>query len=220
MTSAFRPKAVIKLILVKRSANDPLRTFVSVSGPKLQSKVMDTVSSQQIAEELGITRRHVLRQIDRRADQLGIKVIRGRRNEILLSRADADALVEDFGARRRTQPSSSIDATSNDGFGYVYVIQLLPKELSLRHKLGYTDNVEQRLRDHRTTAPTLELVKAWRCKPTWEKAAIAAITNCECEQIGGPNSEVYDGDTDVFVERAGAFFSLMPQPNAGQNIVD
>ena len=174
---------------------------------------MENISCEQIATELGITRRHVLRQIQRRADQLGIKVIRGKRNEVFLSRTDADTLIDDYEPRRRTLPPTSDAAGSTEGFGFVYIIQLLPDELPLRHKLGYTDNIEQRLRDHRTAAPTLRLVKAWPCKRTWEYAAIASMTRSDCEQIG---VEVYDGETSTFLDRAESFFALMPKPNTDE----
>lgn len=170
---------------------------------------MQNVSSKEIAEELGITSRHVLRQIWKRADQLRIKIILGKRNKIFLSRADADTLISDYKPRRRSHTSLSVDAATSDGFGYVYIIQLHPNELPLRHKLGYTDNLEVRLADHRTAAPTLRLVKAWRSQRTWEAAAIASITRGDCNKI---SAEVYDGDTNGFVKRAEAFFSLMPQP--------
>lgn len=178
---------------------------------------METVSCEQIANELGVTRRHVLRQIQRRADQLGINVIRGKKNEVFLTRNDADMLIGDYEPRRRSSASSNAIANSGDGFGFVYVIQLLPEELPLRHKLGYTDNLEQRLRDHRTTTPTLKLAKAWPCKRTWEVAAIASMTRSECEKIG---VEVYDGETNMFLSRADAFFDLMPMPAADELILE
>ena len=140
---------------------------------------MEEISCEQIAAELGITRRHVLRQIQRRAEKLGITVIRGKRNEVFLSRADADMLINDYEPRRRSVASATSATNSSEGFGFVYVIQLLPDELPLRHKLGYTDNLEQRLRDHRTAAPTLRLVKAWPCKRIWEAAAIASMTRSD-----------------------------------------
>ena len=173
---------------------------------------MEEVSCEQIDTELGITRRHVLRQIQRRAEKLGIAVIRGKRNEVFLSRADADALISDYEPRRRQLPSASSEAGAKEGFGFVYVIQPLPEELPLRHKLGYTDNLEQRLRDHRTAAPTLKLVKAWPCKRTWEAAALASMTRSDCDQIG---VEVYDGETRMFVSRAESFFDLLPKPKPG-----
>ena len=53
----------------------------------------------------------------------------------------------------------------------------------------------------------LRVLKANR--PTWEAAAIASITRDGSTKVG---VEVYDGDYDVFLARAEAFFELMPTP--------
>ena len=81
---------------------------------------MEEVSCEEIARKLQITRRHVLRQVQRRAKRLGLTIIRGRRNEVLLSRTDADALISDYEQRRRPLASSSWAASSTEGFGFVY----------------------------------------------------------------------------------------------------
>lgn len=168
---------------------------------------MDLVSIRQIAEELGVNKDYALRLVSRRAAELGLKPHRGRRNALFLSREDADRLAQDYQPRMpRPYPILHNDAT---GFGYFYLIQLHPDDLPNRLKIGYTDKLEVRLSDHRTSAPTLRLVKSWPCKRTWEEAAKASITRDGCRCIGG---EVFDGDMQVFVERADAFFARMPSP--------
>jgi hypothetical protein len=170
---------------------------------------MATISITKIAAELGVTKDYALRLVKRRATALGIRPERGRRNAVSLSREDADRLIQDY---RPRSVRSALGAEQTGGFGYFYVVQLHPDELPSRLKIGYTDNMDVRLSDHRTAAPTLRLVKSWPCKRTWEEAAKASITRGVCRCVGG---EVFDGDVREFVQRADAFFSIMPVPAPG-----
>jgi hypothetical protein len=163
---------------------------------------MESIRVKQLAEELGITTEYALRL----AKKSGCEIHYGKRNAAFLTRADADKIISDY-QPRRTSKDNTDENSEFDGFGYYYVIQLLPQELPDRIKIGFTDSIDQRLADHRTTNPTLKLVKAWPCKRTWEHAATASITRAECKKIGG---EVYEGKAEGFVGRAEAFFALMP----------
>src|SRR2546427_1145326 len=155
---------------------------------------MDMVSVRQVAAELDIGKDYALRLIKRRAQSLGLKPHYGKRNAVSLSRADADRLIEDYRPVRLFRA----DAKSTPG-GCFYIIQLHPEDLPNRLKIGYTDNINVRLSDHRTSAPTLKLVKCWPCRRTWEDAAKACVTREGCTAVGG---EVYDGNLRDFVERA------------------
>ena len=170
---------------------------------------MDMVSIKKIAEELKINKDYALRLVKRRAEALDIRPQRGKRGTLFLSREDADHLIKDYQPKRASLASSAIDAARPRGFGYFYIIQLHPEDLPTRVKIGYTDNLDVRQSDHRTTAPTLKLLKSWPCKRTWEEGAKASVTRESCRDIGG---EVFDGDVQGFTDRAEAFFSLMPHP--------
>ena len=165
---------------------------------------MTAITITKIAAELGVNKDYALRLVKRRAAALGIRPQRGPRNAVSLSREDADRLIQDYRPRSRRP---SLGAGQTGGFGYFYVIQLHPDDLRSRLKIGYTDNMDVRLSDHRTAAPTLRLVKSWPCKRSWEEAAKASITRGGCRCIGG---EVFDGDVREFIQRADAFFSIMP----------
>src|SRR5215831_7948891 len=132
---------------------------------------MDSVSVKEIAQELKIGKDYALRLIKRRAESLGLKPHYGKRNAVSLSRDDAHRLIQDY---RPVRPFLS-EAKSSPG-GCFYIIQLHPEDLPNRLKIGYSDNINVRLSDHRTSAPTLKLVKSWPCKRTWEEAAKACIT--------------------------------------------
>lgn len=183
-------------------------------GPLSSNSQMDKVPIRKVAEEMGVNKDYALRLVKTRSEQLGLKPQFGKRNAVYLTRSDADRLIKDYEPRRTKPTTDGRPALRTEGFGFFYVIQLHPHDLPNRLKIGYTDSLEVRLSDHRTTAPTLKLVKSWPCKRTWEDAARASITRRECKHIGG---EVYDGDVHLFVQHAEAFFAVMPQPLFSRN---
>jgi len=166
---------------------------------------VDMVSAKKVAEELKIGKDYALRLIKRRAKSLSLNPHYGKRNTVSLSREDADRLIADF---RAVRPFRS-DDTKPTRSGCFYIIQLHPGDLPNRLKIGYTNNIDVRLSDHRTSAPTLRLVKCWPCRRNWEDAAKACITRDGCKVVGG---EVFDGDVEAFINRAEAFFAIMPRP--------
>ena len=98
------------------------------------------------------------------------------------------------------------------GAGYFYVIQLVPELDPDRVKLGFADNVETRLAQHRTSAPTAKLLKSWPCKRSWEHAAMDAIVS-----IGGKLilNEVFEFDNmDAVLKQGDEFFTLLPRPGS------
>jgi hypothetical protein len=91
----------------------------------------------------------------------------------------------------------------------------VPEALPNRVKIGYADNVDQRLNEHHTAAPTAKLLKAWPCKRSWDYAAMDCITREECKLV---LNEVYEGDIEHFLARGDAFFELMPNPNTEKEL--
>lgn len=127
---------------------------------------------------------------------------------LALSHGDAERLyalreAQGYGRALPRPPAAVVTST-----GYFYAISLIPDFDRRRIKLGFAQDVEGRLAAHRTAAPTAELIKAWPCRRTWEPVAIESVTRVECRQIG---TEVFDcEDVDRLIERADAFFLLMP----------
>jgi hypothetical protein len=82
-----------------------------------------------------------------------------------------------------------------------------------RFKVGFTTDLDDRIRKHRCSAPFVRIEKAWPCRRAWERAAIDCATE-GCEQL---HTEVFRAKkvADV-VARADRFFALMPSlvPNA------
>jgi len=95
------------------------------------------------------------------------------------------------------------------------LIQLVPEALPNRIKVGFADNAEKRLAEHRTAAPTAKLLKTWPCKRSWDYAAMDSITRDGCRLV---LNEVYEGDVEGFVRRGDQFFALMPNPDSEKEL--
>ena len=171
---------------------------------------MVMISIKKLAEELQINKDYALRLVKKMVPELDLKLHYGRRNALSLSREDADRVINVYRRGAVSRTASQNGAARPFGCGYFYIIQLHPEDLPTRLKIGYTDNLDVRQSDHRTSAPTLQLIRSWPCRRTWEEAAKASITREDCRCIGG---EVFDGDVQGFLERAEAFFAIMPMPS-------
>jgi len=125
-----------------------------------------------------------------------------------ISRSDANELRVFFEQRNSSDIYEDENEVSVNRYGYFYLIQLVPEILPERVKIGYTDNIQQRLSQHRTAAPTSTLLKSWGCKRTWDQAAMDSISRKDCKHV---LNEVYEGNIGGFIERGDKFFSNMPQ---------
>lgn len=165
------------------------------------------ITLKQLTRELGLDKSNLRRYILKH----GFSFIKIRTPEsrsqltLALSLEDAEAvrmLRESNGFGPKQQP------VQND-VGYFYIIQLIPELNPLRVKLGLASDVESRLRAHRTSAPTAQLVKAWPCRKAWESTAIASITRVGCNLIA---NEVYEcDDLRRLISYTDDFFRIMPK---------
>ncbi len=96
----------------------------------------------------------------------------------------------------------------DNGNGWFYIIQLVPKLDKGRVKLGFANNVAARLSAHRTAAPTAQILKTWSCNRNWERAVIASITRKDCKPLS--NEVFVTNDLNALVKRGEEFFSIMP----------
>jgi hypothetical protein len=95
--------------------------------------------------------------------------------------------------------------------GSFYIIQLIPELDPKRIKLGFAEDVAQRLAQHRTSAPTAVVLKSWPCKRSWENTIIDALS-----AVGGKLilNEVFEFiDIEKMLARADELFSLLPPPS-------
>jgi len=124
-----------------------------------------------------------------------------------LSLDDSNVLISYFENKNRSVQPSNENDLSVDRWGYFYIIQLIPEAMPNRVKIGYTDNLENRLRNHQTAAPTAKFLGHWKCKRAWDQAVMDSITRKDCTLV---MNEVYEGDVAKFLERAEEYFSVMP----------
>ena len=95
----------------------------------------------------------------------------------------------------------------SDDVGFFYLIQLEPGHDPGRFKVGFTMDLEGRLRKHRYAAPFAQYLCSFPSKRVWERAAIDCVTN-GCERL---HTEVFRAERLAEIaSRAQAFFSMMP----------
>lgn len=177
----------------------------------------DLIRLPDIAKRLRIDLSTVRRLIAKEGDSLKLTLHRCKHDRLFLSSEDAARLIESYEARRGpvAMTEENDEAATYDRYGYFYVIQLVPEALPNRVKIGFADNVDKRLAEHRTAAPTAKLLKAWPCKRSWDYAAMDSITRTGCKLV---LNEVYEGEIKDFIERGDAFFSMMPSPDSEREL--
>jgi hypothetical protein len=98
--------------------------------------------------------------------------------------------------------------------GVFYLLSLEPEHDPSRFKVGFASNLNERLRQHRCSAPFTRVVKTWPCRRLWEKTAIECVTE-GCERL---HTEVFRAPSLKAVEeKCEKFFALMPSLAGGQS---
>jgi hypothetical protein len=166
------------------------------------------VSLKELAAKLGMDRSHTRKYVI----NLGIKPTKrrtpysGGQLTLTVSAQEAEFICRTRAERGFLDPQKAVVAET----GFFYVIQLVPELDPKRLKLGFADNAEVRLAQHRTSAPTARLLRSWPCKRSWERTAIDALAATGGRPI---RNEVYEfTDVDVLLKRGDEFFALLPQP--------
>lgn len=175
----------------------------------------DMLGYAELAKRLKVDHSTVARIVDRVAATLQITVHRGKQDRCFLSRDDAEKLVAHYEARRGPIDDSADEAAKFNRYGFFYIIQLVPEALPDRVKIGFADNVQFRLAQHRTAAPTAKLLKSWPCKRSWDYAAMDSITREGCKLV---LNEVFEGDIEGILKRAEKFFAVMPSHHSERDL--
>jgi hypothetical protein len=177
----------------------------------------DLVRISDLAQRLGVDVSTIRRLIQQSAAELGLAPTKGKQNVIYLTAEDADLLASHYETRSSRSAVSQDEGRSFSRFGFFYIVQLVPEALPERVKIGYTDNLDNRMAEHRCAAPTARLARSWRCKRSWDYAAMDSITRTGCKLV---LNEVYEGDLQGFIDRAEAFFQVMPESGADVPLSD
>lgn len=168
------------------------------------SEAQELVSIIEIARDNGV-RAQTIHKI---AKRLGIETVKVSRES---SRGQKASHVTSYGRREIEQQllrSERESDTRVESQGVFYLVLLEPRVDPARFKVGFTTNLDERLRSHRTVAPYLEIVKTWPCKMLWERTAIECISSGS-ERI---YTEIFRCDNiQRIVEWADQFFNLMPR---------
>ena len=162
----------------------------------------DFVSIKKLAEQLGMDRSHARRYVLK----LGFRPEKRRTADsanqltLTLTASQAEAAV----SRRREMGFLNSERPVSNEHGVFYVVQLIPELDPKRLKLGFAVDLNERLSQHRTAAPTAKCLRTWPCRRAWESTAMDCITKLGCSLI---INEVYEtNDIDELHRAAESFF--------------
>ena len=184
--------------------------MTSEPNPITSVQATRSIAVAELADELG-TYKQTIFKIAKRLNLQAMKrrePTRGNQLIALVSEADAAAIRDAFAQGRRSgvQGTSDIAEFAPDE-GWFYLIQLEPEHDPGRFKVGFTTDLDGRLRHHRCSAPFAVYKKTWPCRRTWERAAI----DCLASGVEQLHTEVFRGRSlDEAVRRGDQFFSVMP----------
>ena len=171
------------------------------------------ISVKDFAERNGLLKQTVFKVLRR----LEIEPSKSRGGSA--NRGQAISYITEEGARRVLDALASNRRSENEGeefpdaslydVGVFYLLCLEPNHDPSRFKVGFASNLNERLRQHRCSAPFACVVKTWPCRRLWEKTAIECVT-AGCERL---HTEVFRASSIAAVEsKCEQFFLLMPPP--------
>lgn len=177
---------------------------------------INLISVKEFAETNGLRRQTVFKVIKR----LGIEPEKSRgntqnRGQVIsyIAERDARLILEALTTNRKQliggndEEPYMPEATLYD-VGVFYLISLEPDYDLNRYKVGFSNNLNERLRQHKCSAPFAIVVKTWPCRRLWEKTAIECVTS-DCEQL---HTEVFRATfLSAVEEKCNRFFELMPR---------
>lgn len=171
------------------------------------------ISVKDLSDRHGLKRQTVFKVIKR----LGIEPEKTRggsesRGQIIsyITENEANKILKTIAAGKNTNDQGEKNVTEAALYdnGVFYLIQLEPEHDPNRFKVGFASNFNERLRQHRCSAPFAELLETWPCRRLWEKTAIECVTE-GCEQL---HTEVFRAESIKKVQiKCEEFFGLMPK---------
>ena len=174
----------------------------------------DRIAIVDLADDLQVRKQRIFKVLGRLGISQSQRRDPSRRNQLVATVTSAEA----NRIRAELEKSASVPVGGAplagefmsgvaDDVGYFYLIQLEPDHDPGRFKLGFTTDLDGRLRKHRCSAPFSSYVATWPCKRGWERAAIDCATE-GCEKL---HTEVFRATSiDAIASRAKAFFTVMP----------
>ena len=174
------------------------------------------ISVKEFAESNGLLKPTVFKVL-KRLDIETIKSRGGSQNHgqtiAYITEHDARMVLEALASSRNSQDEQEGDATEFPDaalydIGVFYLLRLEPEHDPSRFKVGFANNLNERLRHLRCSAPYTQVVKTWPCRRLWEKTAIECVTD-GCERL---HTEVFRAlSLETIEEKCAEFFALMPR---------
>lgn len=166
------------------------------------------ISIKHLADKLGMDRSHARRYVLK----LGFKPQKRRTpdsgNQLTLTVTAQEATT--ILKQREDQGFIGSGLVVESETGCFYIIQLIPELDSKRIKLGFTVDLNDRLTQHRTVAPTAKVVKSWPCKRVWEVTIMDCLSSMGCRHI---LNEVFEcDDLKGLLKRGEELFRILPDP--------
>jgi hypothetical protein len=178
------------------------------------------VSFKELAARLSMDRSHANKYAKKAAAKLRIQIRQWRdptaNNQVVLAvtEQDAERIVE----YRRNQGFLGSEKVPATDTGLFYVVQLVPELDPGRIKLGFAVDMNERLSQHRTAAPTSAILKTWPCRRAWETTVMDSLVCEGCKLI---LNEVYEcQDIAALLERGDRLFQLLPDPRDRVDVSD
>ena len=174
------------------------------------------VSLKELAEEFGIDRTNLRKYVRRHGVKPHERRTRDSGHQLTLAVTIPEA--ETIRAHRRGEGFFDSPKPMPKEVGDFYVIRLVPELDPRRIKLGFADDTDSRLAQHRTAAPTAVVVKSWPCRRTWESTAMDCLSGRDCKLI---LNEVFEcEDVDALIRKADELFSLLPPPESKPELAE
>ena len=167
------------------------------------------ISIKHLAEKLGMDRSHARRYVLK----LGFKPEKRRTADsasqlsLTVTSDEAESILK----HRQAQGFTAEGKPVSTEYGVFYVIQLVPELDPKRIKLGFAIDLNDRLVQHRTAAPTAKVLKSWPCRRLWEKTVMDCLSSVACRNI---LNEVYECEKlKDLIARGDELFKILPEPN-------
>jgi len=158
---------------------------------------------RKIAEKFNIGTGSLVRYAKRRGFEV-FKPLKGQNKPNFLSAQDARALSQLMEDERNFKVTPD-QKKAPSGLSGVYVIQSPSYDHSIRLKIGWSDNVAERLDTYRTLVPDLRVSRIWRCPGNWCERMVLEWAKHNGKQISPEIFEFEDNDAalssldDLFV---------------------
>lgn len=164
------------------------------------------ISIKELSNRIGIDRSNVLKLLKKSGIKTQNRRMPDSRNQLCstITKEQANEII----AHRKEIGFLNSGKSVDSEIGFFYIVQLIPEFTLSRIKLGFSNDVSNRLAQFRTVVPKAKILKTWPCRRSWEQTITDALVSKNCKHI---NNEIYDcDDIDSLLKRADEFFEFFP----------